>query len=376
MNQDFVKSMPKLGFGLMRLPMSGSEIDLPQTCKMVDMFLEKGFLYFDTAYGYGDGASERAIKAALVDRYPRDKFYLATKLPAWAGAKTAEEARQMFYTSLERTGAGYFDFYLLHNLGEQRTHYFDDYGIWDFLAEQKQKGLIRHLGFSFHDKADELEKVLCAHPEMEFVQLQINYMDWENPSIESRKCYEVARRHNKPVVIMEPVKGGNLAKAPESVAKLFEQSRPGASPSSWAIRFAASLEGVLTVLSGMSSVEQMADNLATMEHFEPLSAAEQGVIEAARAAFNTIPSVPCTACQYCVKGCPMGINIPGTFAAYNMYQQFGNADLARGQYIWQTDGHQMAKASACVECGQCEEACPQHIHIREELKRAAEVLEK
>ena len=179
------------------------------------------------------------MKTCLVDRHPRESFYIADKLPAWAGAKTAAEARNMFYESLERTGAGYFDFYLLHNLGEQRTHYFDDYGIWDFLAEQKQKGLIRHLGFSFHDKADELDKLLTAHPEMEFVQLQINYMDWENPAIESRTCYEVARRHNKPVVIMEPVKGGNLAKAPETVQKLFEESRPGASASSWAIRFAA-----------------------------------------------------------------------------------------------------------------------------------------
>ena len=376
MDQSFVKNMPKLGFGLMRLPTIGDAIDIPQTCKMVDMFLEKGFLYFDTAYGYGNGASERAIKAALVDRYPRDRFYLATKLPAWAGAKDAAEARQMFYTSLERTGALYFDFYLLHNLGEQRTHYFDDYGIWDFLAEQKQKGLIRHLGFSFHDKADELDKLLTAHPEMEFVQLQINYMDWENPAIESRKCYEVARRHNKPVVIMEPVKGGNLAKAPETVQKLFEESRPGASASSWAIRFAASLEGVLTVLSGMSSVEQMADNLSTMEHFEPLSEAEQAVIAAAREAFNAIPSVPCTACQYCVKGCPMNINIPGVFTAYNIYLKYGNADFASGHYGWQTDGHHMAKASACVECGQCEQACPQHIHIREQLKGAAKALER
>ena len=371
MDKTFVESMPKLGFGLMRLPQKDGRIDIPQSCEMVDMFLAKGFKYFDTAYGYGDGASEIAMKQALIDRHPRDSFYVATKLPAWAGAKTAEEARQMFYTSLERTGAGYFDFYLLHNLGEQRTHYFDDYGIWDFLAERKKEGLIRHLGFSFHDKAEVLDGILTAHPEMEFVQLQINYIDWENPAVESRKCWEVARKHNKPVIIMEPVKGGNLANPPEHIKALFGD----ASPSSWAIRFAASLEGVLTVLSGMSNVDQMADNLATMSNFKPMDKDDLAVIEKARAAFAAIPTVPCTACEYCVKGCPMNINIPGIFSAYNTYLQCGNANLTRGSYNWQTEGHHMGKAGDCVECGACEEACPQHIKIREELKKAAETFE-
>ena len=241
------EEIPKLGFALMRLPMKEDAIDLVQTKEMVDKFMEAGFCYFDTAYGYNDGESEKAAKAALVDRYPREKFLLATKLPAWAGAKSKEEAEQMFYTSLERTGAGYFDFYLLHNLGEERTHFFDDYGIWDFLQERKKEGLIRHLGFSMHDKADVLDEILTAHPEMEFVQLQINYADWEDPSIESRKCYEVARKHGKPVIIMEPVKGGTLANPPEEVAEVFTAADPEASPSSWAIRFAASLEGVITV---------------------------------------------------------------------------------------------------------------------------------
>ena len=375
MDRTFVESMPKLGFGLMRLPQINGEIDIPQVCTMVDMFLAKGFKYFDTAYGYGDGASERAIKAALVDRYPRDSFYLATKLPAWAGAKNAEEAKQMFYTSLERTGAGYFDFYLLHNLGEQRTHYFDDFGIWDFLQERKREGLIHRLGFSFHDKADELDKVLTAHPEMEFVQLQINYADWENPAIESRKCYEVARKHGKPIVIMEPVKGGNLANPPQEAKDVFAAIDPNASASSWAIRFAASLDGVITVLSGMSNVEQMEDNLSYMQDFKPLNPQEQQAVEKVREIINAIPVVPCTGCEYCLKGCPQNVGIPGIFIAYNIYLKFGNAELAGGQYSWQTEGHQRAKASACIECGMCEEACPQHISIRDQLKKAAEVFE-
>lgn len=231
-------------------------MDIEQTKQMVDLFLSKGFTYFDTAYGYLNGKSEKAIKAALVDRYPRESYQLATKLPAWTGAKTAEEARAMLATSLERTGAGYFDFYLLHNLGDNRTEAFDRFGIWDFLAEQKAKGVIKHLGFSFHNKADVLDDLLNKHPNMEFVQLQINYADWESASIQSRACYEVARKHGKPVVIMEPVKGGSLANLPEKIAAPMKEFAPNASLPSWAIRYAASLDGLVTVLSGMSSLEQ------------------------------------------------------------------------------------------------------------------------
>lgn len=368
------RNIKKLGFGLMRLPMLGSEVDIEQTKKMVDLFMAAGFTYFDTAYGYIDGKSEQAAKTALVDRYPRSSFTLATKLPAWAGPKTAEEAKQMFWTSLERTGAGYFDFYLLHNLGDDRTHYFDDYGIWDFVAEQKKKGLIRHVGFSMHDKAEALDRILTEHPEVEFVQLQINYADWESPTVESRKCYETARRHNKPVVIMEPVKGGALAGLPDPIADILRSAEPGASLSSWAVRFAASHEGIITVLSGMSNIAQVQDNVATMEHFKPLTEAEQAVIKKVQQALAAVPSVPCTGCSYCTKGCPQGIAIPGIFRALNGYLVYGNLESARGGYGWETrDG---GVASKCVACGQCESVCPQHISIISELQRAAELLEK
>ena len=368
--------IPKLGFGLMRLPMlEGGKIDVEQTKTMVDMFLEKGFTYFDTAYGYNQGESEATIKKALVDRYPRDKFFLATKLPAWAGPKTAEEAKQMFYTSLERTGAGYFDFYLLHNVGDTRTAAFDKFGIWDFLAERKKEGLIKHLGFSFHDKADVLEKVLTEHPDMEFVQLQINYADWENPAVESRKCWETARRHGKPVVIMEPVKGGILASPPPQVAEIFKAADPNASVSSWAIRFAASLDGVITVLSGMSNVEQMADNLSYMADFKPLNEEEQAVVKKAQETLAGIPSIPCTSCGYCLPGCPMSINIRGIFSAMNMNLIYGNLQAAKGNYGFATKFQGLGAASECVSCGQCESVCPQHISIIDELKRCAETLE-
>lgn len=369
------ENIPQLGFGLMRLPMDGEKVDIEQTKKMADIFLERGFTYFDTAFGYLNGESEKSVKEVLVDRYPREKFLLATKLPAWAGAKTKEEAEQMFYTSLERTGAGYFDFYLLHNLGEHRTHFFDDYDLWNFCLKKKEEGLIKHFGFSFHDKAEVLDEILTAHPEVEFVQLQINYADWENPTIESRKCYEVARKHNKPVVIMEPVKGGILANPPQQVADVFKSADKNASPSSWAVRFAASLDGIITVLSGMSNIEQMEDNTSYMQEFKPLSEDEIKVIDKAREILDSIPTVPCTACAYCMKGCPESIAIYGTFQAINVYNIYDDIEQAKGRYKWNTDGHGWGKASACIECGQCEEVCPQHIHIREELKKAAEILE-
>lgn len=289
------ENIKKLGFGLMRLPKIGEAIDIEQTKKMVDMFLEAGFTYFDTAWAYP--GSEDAIRQALVERYPRKKFQLATKNAAWINCKTREEAVNQFETSLKQTGAGYFDFYLLHNLGESRTKYFDDYNMWDFVQEQKAKGLIKHVGFSFHSTPEELDAILNAHPEMEFVQLQINYADWDYPAVQSRRCYEVARKHGKPVIIMEPVKGGMLANPPESVQKILKDAEPEMSVASWAIRFAAHLEGIITVLSGMSNVEQMQDNLSYMKDFKGLTAAEEATLKQAQEhwqKFRSFPAPPAT----------------------------------------------------------------------------------
>jgi predicted aldo/keto reductase-like oxidoreductase len=362
----------KLGFGLMRLPMKESQVDIEQTKQMVDLFIEKGFTYFDTAYGYIDGKSEIAVKETLVSRHPRESFQLATKLPAWI-VQTADEAKKMFWTSLERTGAHYFDFYLLHNLNAYRTQSFDQFGIWDFALERKREGLIKHLGFSMHATADYLDEILTAHPEMEFVQLQINYADWENMIIQSRKCYETARRHNKPVIIMEPVKGGTLAKLPPNVQHMLNEANPKASAASWAIRFAASLEGVITVLSGMSALGQMEDNLSFMKHFQPLNDGERSVIERVKKALGDIPQIPCTDCKYCEKGCPQNIAIPGTFSVINDYLVYRDLEKAKGLYGWET--HSRAKVSECIKCGQCEAVCPQSIRIIEELEKAKKVLE-
>ncbi|MDR1616103.1 MAG: aldo/keto reductase [Syntrophomonadaceae bacterium] len=368
------EEIKKLGFGLMRLPMIGGEVDMEQTKQMADLFMAQGFTYFDTAYGYIDGKSEAAVRLALADRYPRESFQLATKLPAWA-VSNESEAKEMFWTSLKRTGAGYFDFYLLHNLGVYRTDAFDDFGIWEFLQERKREGLIKHLGFSIHATADYLDDVLTKHPEMEFVQLQINYADWESGIIQARGCYETARRHNKPVIIMEPVKGGALSqtKLPKVALDLFAEANPNLSAASWAIRFAASLEGVITVLSGMSTIEQMKDNLSYMSRFEPLSGEEHSMVERVRAELAKFPQIPCTDCKYCEKGCPQDIAIPGTFGIMNDYFVYQDPEKAKGHYYWETLAR--AKVSECIECGQCEEVCPQSINIVEELGKAAKVLE-
>ena len=363
----------KLGFGLMRLPrVAGSEdvIDIEQVKQMVDEFLAAGFTYFDTAWAYP--GSEDAIRQALVERYPRDKFQLATKNAAWIKCKTREDAIEQYNTSLRQSGAGYFDFYLLHNLGDTRTKVFEDFDLWNYFLGEKAKGKIKHLGFSFHATADQLEEILKAHPEAEFVQLQINYADWESNAVQSRKCYEVARKYNKPVVIMEPVKGGNLANPPESVAKIFKDAEPESSCASWALRFAANLEGVIAVLSGMSNIEQMRDNLSFMKDFTHLTPEQEKVIEHARIELANIPVIPCTTCNYCSKVCPMNIGISGSFGALNMYTLYKNYDLAKNREFFDVVMHGHKKAGECIKCGACESACPQHIEIRKELERVAE----
>ncbi len=375
MKEFFSEVMPKLGFGLMRLPREadGKTIDVKQCEEMTDAFLNAGLKYFDTAYVYE--GSEEATKKFLVDRHPRESFYLTSKLNAGNyAASNAEEAKRELEISLERTGAGYFDFYLLHALSKDNLANYDKYGIWDFVKEAKEKGLIRHYGFSFHDQPEVLEDILTKHPDVEFVQLQINYADWNNPSVESRRNYEVCVKHNKPVVVMEPIKGGTLATPPTQVSDLLKAANPEASVASWAVRFAASLDQVMVVLSGMSNMEQMEDNLSYMKDFQPLNEEEQAVIGKAQEVLASIEQIPCTRCRYCTPGCPMQIQIPNIFTAMNMNLIYGQLDGAKKRYEGAVKNH--GKASECIHCLQCEDACPQHIQITSWLEKAAEALEQ
>ncbi|MBR2802702.1 MAG: aldo/keto reductase [Erysipelotrichaceae bacterium] len=371
MSETIFEKIPKLGFGLMRLPRKeDGTIDVEQTSVMVDKFLDAGMKYFDTAFVYE--GSEEAIRKALVERHPRESYYLATKLNARVAANEAE-AKKQIETSLERTGAGYFDFYLLHALQEENVGMYDDYHCWDYVKELKAEGKICHYGFSFHSTPERLDQLLTAHPDAEFVQLQINYADWENPSVQSRACYETAVRHGKKVVVMEPVKGGTLASPPQPVKDVFLAADPNASLASWAIRYVASLPGVMVVLSGMSNIAQMEDNLSYMKDFKPLSEEEQEVIAKAKAALASVRQIPCTACHYCTEGCPMQIAIPDIFAAMNAKLIWGQEENAKQRYARATANG--GRASDCIHCLQCEGACPQHIEITSWLEEIAAELE-
>ena len=367
---DTIFNTKKLGFGLMRLPKKPVLIDVAQSAEMTDLFLEAGFTYFDTAYVYL--GSEAAARKALTERHPRESFTLASKLNAGI-APTARAAKYQLTTSLKRTGAGYFDYYLLHCLMRSNVEKYENFGLWDYVAEQKEKGRIRHFGFSFHDSPELLDEILTKHPEAEFVQLQINYLDWEDPKVASRANYEVARKHNKPIIVMEPVKGGKLADPPEEVKALMRAYAPDASPASWAIRFAASLPGVATVLSGMSNVAQMQDNVSFMKDFQPLNDEEQAIIRRAQEIMGRSAAIPCTGCAYCTEDCPMRIPIPEIFAAQNKHLTAGQTDEARAAYAAATEGK--GKATDCIGCRQCEGACPQHLEITELLKKCAKTLE-
>ena len=370
--------MKKLGFGLMRLPLINGEfdrIDKEMLCSMVDLYLSRGFQYFDTAWFYHNGQSEAAVKECLVNRYPRSSFLLADKMPLVL-IHQEWELEEYFQTQLERCGVGYFYYYLVHDMAGERRKTAEKTHVFEFLAEKKAAGLVKHIGFSFHDTADVLEQILSEHTEVDFVQLQLNYLDWENEMIQSRKCYETAKRYGKPVVVMEPVKGGTLAKVPPKAEKLLKENAPDMSMASWAIRFAASHDNVMLVLSGMSNMEQLQDNLSYMENFEPFTGAEFAFVQKAAEIINESVTIPCTGCSYCINNCPMNIAIPKYFSLYNSDMQ----ELETKAWTAQTMlyGHfaeQFGKASACVGCGQCEKMCPQHIPIRAWLKQVAERFE-
>ena len=370
---DLDKNVGKLGFGMMRLPRKGDGIDIEETKKLVDAFMISRFNYFDTAFAYP--GSEEAIKEALVNRYPRKSYYLASKCAIWSGCKEKEDAEKELDISLERTGAGYFDFYLLHALNKDSAKTFEEWGLWEYFLKKKEEGLIRHLGFSFHDSPEVLDDILSKHPEAEFVQLQINWADWEDPKVQSKGSWEVARKHNKDIIVMEPVKGGLLADPHPLVKEVFSSSDPNASPASWAIRFASSLDGVMTVLSGMNTLEMLGDNIKTMWNFKGFDAKQMETIEKAREVFSSLPSIPCTKCDYCAKVCPMDIGISGTFAAMNTLLLYGNETIAKDRYKALVINKGRKNPEKCIKCGKCEEACPQHIEIRSNLEKAKEHLQ-
>ena len=368
----------KLGFGLMRLPLTDvndkGSIDIEALKEMVDTFMEQGFTYFDTAWMYCAFKSENAVKEALTDRYPRDRYTLTTKLHA-SYLKTKEDRDRIFEEQRQKTGVDYFDYYLIHAIDQELYSIYNEMDCFNWLIEKKKQGLVKHIGFSYHDSAEFLDQVLTEHPEMEFVQLQMNYLDWESAEVQSRKCYEVAIKHGKPVIVMEPVKGGTLADVPAEVRESFAAYHPDLSVPSWAIRFVASLDNVAMVLSGMSKMEQLMDNISYMKEFVPMNAEETELVHKAAEMIKDSIAIPCTGCSYCIEGCPMQIAIPDLFRVYNKSKRGEITDVeANEEYRQLTESG--GKARECLACGQCQVACPQHLEIINYLKDVAKCMEK
>lgn len=368
----------KLGFGLMRLPLTDANdkgsIDIEALKEMVDAFIEQGFTYFDTAWMYCAFKSENAVKEALTDRYPRDRYTLTTKLHA-SYLKKKEDRDRIFEEQRQKTGVEYFDYYLIHAIDQELYSIYNEMDCFNWLMEKKKQGLVKHIGFSYHDSAEFLDQVLTEHPEMEFVQLQMNYLDWESAEVQSRKCYEVASKHGKPVIVMEPVKGGTLADVPVEVRESFAAYHPDLSVPSWAIRFVASLDNVAMVLSGMSNMEQLMDNISYMKEFVPMNAEEIELVHKAAEMIKDSIAIPCTGCSYCTEGCPMQIAIPDLFRVYNKSKRGEISDVeADEEYRQLTESG--GKARECLACGQCQVACPQHLEIINYLKDVAKCMEK
>lgn len=369
--------MKKLGFGMMRLPLmeggTWKDIDREKTREMIDAYLAAGFTYFDTAYIYHGGSSEKVFGDLIADRYPRESYTITDKMPVWL-IKEQSDYDKIFEKQLQRTRAGYFDYYFLHAIGSQSIPDLDRFDGFGYLQKKKKEGLIKHAGFSFHGNAETLERLLREHPETELVQLQLNYADWDSASVEARKCYELCEKYGKAVSVMEPVKGGSLAKVPVEIEKIFKNANPEASTVSWALRFAGSPKNVMVVLSGMSNPEQLKENMAIFDDFKPLSEAEQATVKEAADAYEKMIAIPCTACHYCTDGCPMHIAIPEYFSNYNTMKLYGYEPSMQNMY--DSLAKDYGKASECIGCGQCEEHCPQHLAIIENLKKVAETFEK
>ena len=373
LNKFFPEIKGNFGFGCMRLPMVDKEVDLEQFTQMIDAFLEAGLNYFDTAHGYIDGKSETAIAKCLTSRYDRSKFLLTDKLTEPYFNKQ-EDIRPFFEKQLQWCGVDYFDFDLMHAQNKDNYKKFQSCKAYETAFELKAEGKIKHVGLSFHDKAEVLDMILTDHPEIEIVQIQFNYVDYEDASVESRKVYEVCEKHNKPVIVMEPVKGGSLVNLPAEADKIF-RDLGDKSNASYAIRFAASFPNMAMVLSGMSNIEQMQDNLSFMKDFEPLTEEEMGAVARVTGIFKNLNLIPCTGCRYCVEEnhCPKNIKIPDLFSAMNAHEAFH--DWNSSMYHDLVTCGDNGKASDCIACGKCEKVCPQHLQIRELLKNVAKTFE-